>query len=134
VSNRAIRTEKAPAPIGPYSQAIARDGFLFCSGQVGLDPKTGALIADDVDRQTRRALDNLAAVLAEAGADFGDVVKTTIFLTNMADFTIVNPIYGERFADHTPPARSTFAVAGLPLGAKVEIEMIAVVPRLAPVT
>ncbi len=127
-SHRAIRTDAAPAPIGPYSQAIARDGFLFCRGQVGLDPATGALAGDDVGVQARRALDNVAAVLAAAGAGFADVVKTTIFLTDMADFATVNPIYGERFAGVTPPARSTIAVAGLPLGAKIEIEAIAVLP------
>jgi len=126
---RAIRTDAAPAPIGPYSQAVVRDGFLFCSGQVGLDPATGALVSDDVAAQARRALDNLAAVLSAAGATYGDVVKTTIFLTSMADFATVNPIYGERFAGGTPPARSTFAVAGLPLGAKIEIELIAALPR-----
>jgi len=128
VSTRAIRTDAAPAPIGPYSQAVARDGFLFCSGQVGLDPGTGKLAGDDVAVQARRALDNLAAVLAAAGAGFGDVVKTTIFLVDMADFATVNPIYGERFSEGTPPARSTFAVAGLPLGAKIEIEAIAALP------
>jgi 2-iminobutanoate/2-iminopropanoate deaminase len=128
LSNRAIRTDAAPAPIGPYSQAIARDGFLFCSGQVGLDPATGTLAGDDVAAQARRALDNLAAVLGAAGAGFGDVVKTTIFLTDMSDFATVNPIYGERFAEGAPPARSTIAVAGLPLGAKIEIEVIAALP------
>jgi len=125
---RAIRTDAAPKPIGPYSQAVACDGFLFCSGQVGLDPATGKLAGDDIVAQTRQALDNLGAVLEAAGANFADVVKTTIFLTDMADFATVNPIYGERFAGDTPPARSTFAVAGLPLGAKIEIELIAALP------
>lgn len=129
MSSRGIRTDAAPAPIGPYSQAVARDGFLFCSGQVGLDPGTGALAGDNVATQTRRALDNLAAVLAAAGAGFADVVKSTIFLTDMADFATVNPLYGERFAGKLPPARSTIAVAALPLGAKVEIELIAALPR-----
>jgi 2-iminobutanoate/2-iminopropanoate deaminase len=127
-TTHAIRTDAAPAPIGPYSQAVARAGFLFCSGQVGLDPATGKLAGDDLTAQTRRALENIAAVLAAAGAGFGDVVKTTIFLTDMADFATVNPIYGERFAGGTPPARSTVAVAALPLGAKIEIEVIAALP------
>jgi 2-iminobutanoate/2-iminopropanoate deaminase len=128
VSSRAIRTDTAPAPIGPYSQAVACDGFLFCSGQVGLDPATGKLAAADIAGQTRQALENVAAILAAAGAGFGDVVKTTIFLTDMADFATVNPLYGERFSAGTPPARSTIAVAGLPLGAKIEIEVIAALP------
>jgi 2-iminobutanoate/2-iminopropanoate deaminase len=129
MSGTAIRTDAAPAPIGPYSQAVEAGGFLFCSGQVGLDPATGALAGDDVETQVHRALDNLAAVLAAAGAGFSDVVKSTIFLTSMADFTVVNRAYGARFGADTPPARSTFAVAALPLGAKVEIELIAALPR-----
>jgi 2-iminobutanoate/2-iminopropanoate deaminase len=124
-----ILTEDAPAPIGPYSQAVTRDGFLFCSGQVGLDPATGKLAGDDVATQARQAMNNIAAVLDAAGATFADVVKTTIYLADMADFATVNPVYGEHFTNGTPPARSTVAVAGLPLGARVEIEVTAVLPR-----
>jgi 2-iminobutanoate/2-iminopropanoate deaminase len=129
VSTTRIFSDEAPAPIGPYSQAVTRDGFLFCSGQVGLDPATGKLAGDDVTTQTRQAMNNIAAVLAAAGATFADVVKTTIFLADMRDFATVNPIYGERFTNGTPPARSTVAVAGLPLGARIEIEVTALLPR-----
>jgi len=124
-----ILTNQAPAPIGPYSQAVSRDGFLFCSGQVGLDPATGKLAGDDVATQARQAMNNIAAVLTAAGATFADVVKTTIFLADMADFATVNPIYAEHFTNGTPPARSTVAVAGLPLGARVEIEVMAILAR-----
>lgn len=115
----------APAPIGPYRQAIALDGLIFCSGQIALDSTTGKLAGDDVETQTVRALENLSAVLRAAGASFEDVVKTTIFLVDMADFGKVNAIYG-RYLGRSAPARSTVAVAALPLGAKVEIEAIAV--------
>jgi 2-iminobutanoate/2-iminopropanoate deaminase len=114
----------APAPIGPYNQAIRAGGFLFCSGQVAIDPVAGKLIDGDVAAQARQAMTNLGAVLAAGGASFDDVVKTTIFLVDMADFAAVNAAYGERFGE-TPPARSTVAVAALPLGARVEIEAIA---------
>jgi 2-iminobutanoate/2-iminopropanoate deaminase len=120
----AILTGRAPAPVGPYSQAIRRDGLIFCSGQVGLDPTTGTLVEGGVGEQTRRVLDNLAAVLAEAGLGLDAIVKTTIFLVDIADFAAVNAIYGERMGT-PPPARSTIAVAALPLGARVEIEAIA---------
>jgi 2-iminobutanoate/2-iminopropanoate deaminase len=120
----AILTERAPAPVGPYSQAIRVDGFLFCSGQVGLDPATGNLVAGGVAEQTRQVLDNLAAVLAGAELGLDAIVKTTIFLVDIADFATVNAVYGERMGT-PPPARSTVAVAALPLGARVEIEAIA---------
>ncbi len=125
MSAERIFTAHAPAPIGPYNQAVRSDGFLFCSGQVAIDPAAGKLIDGDVAAQTQQALRNLGAVLAAAGASFADVVKTTIFLVDMADFAAVNAIYGERFADGIAPARSTVAVAMLPLGARVEIEAIA---------
>ncbi len=126
---RAILTANAPAPIGPYSQAIRVGDFLFCSGQIPIDPATGKLIEGDIEAQTRRVMENIAAVLAEAGAGFEQIVKTTIYLVDMADFPKVNPIYGERFGA-VPPARSTVAVAALPLGARVEIEVTAVIsPR-----
>ncbi|HEY5348362.1 MAG TPA: RidA family protein [Candidatus Lustribacter sp.] len=120
----AILTTHAPAPVGPYSQAIRVDGFIFCSGQVGLDPKTGTIVAGGVAEQTRQVLDNLAAVLASADLTFAAIVKTTIFLVDINDFAAVNAIYGERMGT-PPPARSTIAVAALPLGARVEIEAIA---------
>jgi 2-iminobutanoate/2-iminopropanoate deaminase len=99
--------------------------LIFCSGQIAIDPAVGKLVEADVAAQTRRVMQNLEAVLAAAGATFADVVKTTIFLVDMADFAIVNPIYGERFAGGVAPARSTVAVAMLPLGARIEIEAIA---------
>jgi len=123
--SEAILSTTAPAPIGPYSQAIRTGDFLFCSGQVGLDPATGKFAGDDVATQARQAMKNLGAVLAAAGASFAEVVKTTIFLVDMNDFAIVNEVYGEAFAGLTPPARSTVAVAALPRGARVEIELIA---------
>lgn|SRR5690606_34731588 len=125
-----VRTAEAPAAIGPYSQAIVvpvgDKRMVFCSGQIALDPATGAMIEGDVEAQTRRALDNLGAVLAAAGASFADVVKTTIFLASMNDFATVNAVYAERFV-HDPPARSTVEAAKLPKGALVEIEAIAII-------
>jgi 2-iminobutanoate/2-iminopropanoate deaminase len=120
----AIATPHAPGAIGPYSQAIRADGYLFCSGQLGLDPATGDFVAGDVGAQAERALRNLVAVLEVAGLTFADVVKTTIFLADMADFATVNGVYG-RFVTDPPPARSTVAVAALPRGGRVEIEAIA---------
>lgn len=119
---KVISTSHAPAAIGPYSQAIRAGKFLFASGQLGMDPATGDL-RDGVEAQTRQALANMQAVLAEAGARVEDVVKTTIFLANMADFAVVNQIYGEVFGQE-PPARSTVQVAALPKNGLVEIEMI----------
>ncbi|HEV8019630.1 MAG TPA: RidA family protein [Candidatus Lustribacter sp.] len=120
----ALLTADAPAPVGPYSQAIRVDGFVFCSGQVGLDPATGKLVDGGVVEQTRQVLKNLTAVLASADLTLADVVKTTIFLVDINDFAVVNGVYGERMGS-PPPARSTVAVAALPLGARVEIEAIA---------
>ena len=120
----AVLTERAPAPVGPYSQAIRVDGFVFCSGQVGLDPKTGKIVDGGVAEQTRQVLDNLAAVLGGADLTLSAIVKTTIFLVDINDFATVNAIYAERMGT-PPPARSTVAVAALPLGARVEIEAIA---------
>lgn len=126
MSATAVLTGAAPAPIGPYSQAVAAGGFVFCSGQVALDAQTGDLLDGDVAEQTRKAMANLGAVLEAAGCRFADVVKTTIFLIDMADFAAVNAVYGETFGGgSTPPARSTVAVAALPRGARVEIEAIA---------
>ena len=120
---KVISTAKAPAAMGPYSQAIRAGNFLFAAGQLGLDPATGNL-AEGVEAQTRQALANLQAVLAAAGASPADVVKTTIFLADMNDFAAVNAIYGEVFK-HDPPARSTVQVAALPKAGRVEIEVIA---------
>jgi 2-iminobutanoate/2-iminopropanoate deaminase len=120
----AILTSRAPAPVGPYSQAIRVGGFVFCSGQVGLDPATGKIVAGGVAEQTRQVLENLTAVLASANLTLAAIVKTTIFLIDIDDFATVNAIYGERMGT-PPPARSTVAVAALPLGARVEIEAIA---------
>jgi 2-iminobutanoate/2-iminopropanoate deaminase len=122
-SRQAVSTSSAPAAIGPYSQAIAVDGTVYCSGQVGLDPATGEL-AEGLEAQAERALRNLSAVLDAAGVTLADVVKTTIFLTDMGDFAAVNAIYATAMPD-PPPARSTVAVAALPKGALVEIEAIA---------
>ena len=120
-----ILTKEAPAPIGPYSQAIESNGMVFCSGQIPLDPVTGAVIGEgDVEVQTRQVMKNIAAVLKAAGVSFNDVVKTTIFLKSMGDFPKVNPIYGESFTGDFP-ARSTVEVARLPKDVLVEIEVIA---------
>ncbi len=119
-----IETQDAPKPIGPYSQAITMDRLLFCSGQVGLDPATGQMVAGGVERQTEQVLKNLSAVLQKAGASGKHVVKTTIFLKSMQDFPKVNEIYGRFFQGHSP-ARSTVEVSALPKDALVEIEAIA---------
>jgi len=121
---RQINSSGAPAAIGPYSQAIEQQGWVFCSGQIGLDPKSGALVAGGVEAETRRALENLREVLAEAGLGFHDIVKTTIFLADLGDFDLVNRIYGEHFSAPYP-ARSTVQASALPRKARVEIEAIA---------
>lgn len=125
-----VRTAAAPGAIGPYSQAVSVPvgdrRMVFCSGQIALDPTTGALVEGGVDVQTRQVLANLGAVLAAAGGSWKDVVKTTIFLASMDDFTTVNAIYGETFSVD-PPARSTVQAARLPRDARVEIEAIAIV-------
>ena len=123
MTRTAVRTTSAPAAIGPYSQGIASGGFLFCSGQIGLDPATGDLV-DGLEGQTNRVLRNIAAILEAAGLTMADVVKTTIFLTNMGDFATVNGIYAKHMPD-PPPARSTVAVSGLPKGALIEVEAVA---------
>jgi 2-iminobutanoate/2-iminopropanoate deaminase len=121
---RAISTSGAPGAIGPYSQAVRQGPWLFTAGQVALDPATGELVAGGAAEQAERALENLAAVLRAAGLGPEHVVKTTVFLTDLADFADVNQVYGRFFADPYP-ARSTVQVAALPRGAKVEIELIA---------
>jgi len=121
---KTVSTNEAPAAIGPYSQAVRSGRFLFCSGQIPLDPKSGEIVSGDIAAQTRRVLDNIAAVLKAEGLTFDNVVKTTIFLTNLGDFHEVNDIYGSYFK-HELPARSTVQVPALPKGANVEIEVIA---------
>lgn len=122
---RAVRTEAAPAAIGPYSQAVAVAGAVYLSGQIGLDPATGQLVAGGVEAEARRVMANLEAVLAAAGLGFEHVVKTTIYLADLADFAAVNEIYGACFGD-PKPARSTVQVAALPKGGRVEIDAVAV--------
>jgi 2-iminobutanoate/2-iminopropanoate deaminase len=121
-----VSTPQAPKAIGPYSQGVTVNGFIFTAGQVALHPDKGELVPGGITEQTTRALENLRAVLAAAGTDFSQVVKTTVFLVDMADFADMNAVYARVFGDHRP-ARSTVAVAGLPRGARVEIEVIAAV-------
>ena len=121
---KVIATSEAPAAVGPYSQAIAVGGLLFCAGQIPLDPATGEIVAGDVAAQTERVCANIAAILKADGKTFANVVKTTVFLTDMAHFAAMNAVYAKYFTEPFP-ARSTVAVAGLPRGAQVEIEVIA---------
>lgn len=123
---RRVHTEAAPAAIGPYSQAIVAGGFVFTAGQIALDPASGQVVEGDVAVQTERVMLNLAAVLRAAGSALEHVVKTTVFLADMADFSAMNEVYGRHFGDHKP-ARSTVQAAGLPRGARVEIDVVAVV-------
>jgi len=121
----AVRTERAPAAIGPYSQAVRMGNLLFCSGQIPLDPATGELVTGDVAAQTRQVFANLGAVLSAAGAGFEHVARTTVYLADMGDFAAMNAVYATFFS--TPaPARSTIQAAGLPRNARVEIDVIAV--------
>ena len=120
----AISTPTAPAAIGPYSQAIRANGFVFCSGQIPIDPATGQVIVGDAREQTARVMENLRAVLEAAGSSFAKVVKTTIFLKSLGDFGIVNEVYGKCFATD-PPARATVEVSRLPRDVLVEIEVVA---------
>lgn len=121
----AILTKDAPAPIGPYSQAIKVGNFLFCSGQIPLDPVTNTVVSGDVKAQTKRVMENIEAVLKAGDASFDHIAKTTIFLKSMGDFPVVNEVYGSYFKG-TPPARSTVEVARLPKDVLVEIEVLAV--------
>jgi len=126
MANKRIETDAAPAAIGPYCQAVAIGQWLYCSGQLALDPKSGAMVGDgDIEAETRQVLSNLDAVLAEAGADRGDVAKATVYLVDMAEFSKVNQVYAAFFEGLVPPARATVEVAALPKGAKVEIDFIA---------
>ena len=119
-----VLTADAPAPIGPYSQAVQVGPLLFCSGQIAIDPKTNEVLKGDVKAQAEMVMKNIEAVLKAGDCNFSNVVKTTIFLTDMKDFTAVNEVYGKYFQTQ-PPARSTIAVAGLPKGVQVEIEVVA---------
>lgn len=124
MSKQIISTKEAPAAIGPYSQAVRVGDFVFVSGQIPLDPVTGEMETGDIEAQTRLVMKNLGAVLKAAGARFEDVVRSTIYLTDLGDFAKVNAIYGSHFSDQ-PPARATVQVSALPRGAKVEIDVIA---------
>ncbi len=124
---RSVHTDGAPAAIGPYVQAVAAGGWLFTSGQIGLDPASGELVAGGFEAQARQVLANLEAVLAAAGCGFRDVVKATVYVADMADFPTLNGLYAEAMGDHRP-ARSTVQAAALPKGALVEIDLVARVP------
>jgi 2-iminobutanoate/2-iminopropanoate deaminase len=122
---RSVSTPDAPAAIGPYSQAVVHGGLVYCSGQIAIDPATNELAGGDVASQTRRVLDNLTHVLGAAGSGLDRALKLTVYLASMADFPAVNEVYGSYFPGGSPPARATVAVAGLPKGARVEIDCIA---------
>lgn len=124
---KTIQTTKAPAAIGPYSQAVEANGFVFASGQLGINPATGEFVEGDVQTQTRQALTNARAIMNEAGLDLNNVIKTTVFLSDMANFAAMNEIYAEFFSEPYP-ARSAVAVKTLPKNALVEVECIAVRP------
>jgi len=120
-----IKTDKAPSAVGPYSQAVSTDNLIFTSGQIGIDPESGALV-EGIESQTKQVMENLKNVLAAEDKSFNDVVKTTIYLSDLKNYQIVNKIYGSYLSSDHLPARSTVQVAGLPLGALIEIEVIAV--------
>jgi len=122
---KVINSKNAPEPVGPYNQAILIDGTLYLSGQIALDPKSIKMDNSSIESETIRVLNNIEAVLKEASYDFSDIIKTTIFLTNMEDFNVVNEIYGKRFEKEFAPARETVEVSGLPKNAKIEISIIA---------
>lgn len=122
---KVIATPKAPDAIGPYSQAIETEGYLFTSGQIPINPATGEIEGTTIEEQAEQVMKNIGAVLEEAGLTFANVVKTTCFLADLADFTAFNAVYGKYFPE-AAPARSCFAVAGLPMGAKLEVETICV--------
>ena len=124
VARKVVASKDAPAAVGPYSQAIAADGVLFCSGQIALDPATGELLSSTVEEETRRCLDNLTAVLEAGGADWSKVVFVRAYLTDMNDYVAFNETYAE-YAGSEPPARAAIGVAALPKGARIEIECVA---------
>lgn len=129
IEKKIIRTDKAPAPVGPYNQAIATSGtMVFLAGQIALDPETGSIVgAGDVVSQTKQVMSNIAAILTEAGADWSNVVKTSVFLTDLGNFATVNEVYAQYFDEATAPARACVEVSRLPKDVLVEIECIAVV-------
>jgi 2-iminobutanoate/2-iminopropanoate deaminase len=127
MEKKIIKTNNAPAPIGPYNQAVAAGNMLFISGQIALDPATGELLQGDIQAETKLVMENLKAILAEAGTDFSKVIKSSIFLMDMGQFVQVNEIYGSYFDNDIAPARETVQVSGLPKGVNVEISMIALV-------
>ena len=120
-----ITSKNAPNPIGPYNQAVIANGFMYISGQVGMNPKTGKIIKDSISDETEQVMKNLSSILNEASISFENVVKSTIFLSDMNDFSLVNEVYGKYFDEDTAPARETVQVSKLPLGVNVEISMIA---------
>ncbi len=120
-----INTHHAPAPIGPYNQATLKNGMLFTSGQIAIDPKTGALVLDDIETETRLVMENLKAILVQAGMTFENVLKSTIFISDMNNFGAINKVYGSYFQEATAPARETVEVAQLPKSVNVEISIIA---------
>lgn len=122
---KVITSKNAPSPIGPYNQAVIANGFMYISGQVGMNPKTGKIIKDSISDETEQVMKNLSSILNEASISFENVVKTTIFLSDMNDFSLVNEVYGKYFDEDTAPARETVQVSKLPLGVNVEISMIA---------
>lgn len=124
MEKKVIRTDNAPAPIGPYSQAIQYGDMLFVSGQIAIEPATGELVQGDIQLETRQVMENIEAILAAAGMNFSNVIKSTIFLMDMGQFAMVNEVYGYYFTDN-PPARETVQVAGLPKGVNVEISVVA---------
>jgi 2-iminobutanoate/2-iminopropanoate deaminase len=124
---RQVLTGTAPAPIGPYSQAVIQDSIVYCSGQIPIDPTSNQLVEGEIEAQTRQVLDNLCAVLDAAGSSPDRVLRTTVYLTDLGLFPRFNAVYAEFFRSHPPPARSTVEVAGLPLGARIEIDAIATV-------
>jgi len=125
-TKKIIYTDKAPAPIGPYNQAVLVNNTLYTSGQIALEPKTMELVLDDIETETKQVMENMKAVLAAAEMTFADVVKTTIFIMNMGDFARINSVYGSYFDEATAPARETVQVACLPKNVNVEISMIAI--------
>jgi 2-iminobutanoate/2-iminopropanoate deaminase len=122
-----VHSESAPAPVGPYSQAIAHAGLVFASGQIPLDPRTGKLVSGEIEAQTEQVIANLAAVLDAAGSSLARVVKTTVYVTDLALFARINAVYARHFTGRVPPARATVQVAALPLGAAIEIDAIATI-------
>ena len=128
MSKKVIRTNQAPAPVGPYNQAIATSGqMLFVAGQVPLDPQSGKVVGEDITAQTQQVMTNIEAILTEAGASWDNVVKTSVFLTDLANFSPMNQVYAEYFAEDTAPARACVEVSRLPKDVLVEIECIAVI-------